>query len=494
MTRLHECRRSLPERVAVLGCTEAPPSSSRLTVAFAPQLLPPTCRAISASPPPRGSRPACIRITPSAAVRARPPPFSTSNSQCRLTSSAASSSTVSDVLHAWPCRSRAKPLAAAARHAVVLHVAQLLLLFLLLDTRSPRPCRITPAHARTACASAPRLPRHHALAPLTPAPAVRCSLPRACAAARALRLRTRAEPRCSCAPPARHRFRSPNRCPAPHAWPPVRLCLRPTPATSVRSPSASAAPPARAPRLPAPRRASHPPSRRRSCSCEPLLFAARQRISTRPHTRACLRHQNLLPSRANTCCRSPGDRPSPPLPGSAPTAAHRPSRPSWPHPRCSRAARPQLRATTACCREPPFARARLRLGPASRTSRTTPPRAVPPRLGPLGAAPPLARARAEPPPLPRPAPGPRTPARPRAPAVARPRARPHAAGASLIGGEREGKMELNRAAAVGKKIRAPGIREQRRRMNRFPQGPIRKYRKLQGPDCKTKFPVDLKPK
>jgi hypothetical protein len=33
-----------------------PPSSSRLTAAFAPQLLLPTCRAISVSPPPRGSR------------------------------------------------------------------------------------------------------------------------------------------------------------------------------------------------------------------------------------------------------------------------------------------------------------------------------------------------------------------------------------------------------------------------------------------------------
>jgi hypothetical protein len=40
----------------VLGCIEAPPSSSRLTAAFAPQLLLPTCRAISASPLPRGSR------------------------------------------------------------------------------------------------------------------------------------------------------------------------------------------------------------------------------------------------------------------------------------------------------------------------------------------------------------------------------------------------------------------------------------------------------
>jgi hypothetical protein len=36
-------------------------------------------------------------------------------------------------------------------------------------------------------------------------------------------------------------------------------------------------------------------------------------------------------------------------------------------------------------------------------------------------------------------------------------------------------------------------KQRRRRMNSFPQGPMRKYRKLQGPICKTKFPVDLKP-
>jgi hypothetical protein len=29
-------------------------------------------------------------------------------------------------------------------------------------------------------------------------------------------------------------------------------------------------------------------------------------------------------------------------------------------------------------------------------------------------------------------------------------------------------------------------------MNRFPQGPMRKYRKLQGSVGKAKFPVDLK--
>jgi hypothetical protein len=59
--------------------------------------------------------------------------------------------------------------------------------------------------------------------------------------------------------------------------------------------------------------------------------------------------------------------------------------------------------------------------------------------------------------------------------------------------EREGKMELNRAAAVGKEIRAPEIRKQRRKGIGFLQGLIRKYRKLQGLACKIKFPVDLKP-
>jgi hypothetical protein len=55
-------------------------------------------------------------------------------------------------------------------------------------------------------------------------------------------------------------------------------------------------------------------------------------------------------------------------------------------------------------------------------------------------------------------------------------------------------VDKNGVRPVGKKIRAPGIREQRRRMNRFTQGLMRKYRKLQGLVCKTKFSVDLKPK
>jgi hypothetical protein len=46
---------------------------------------------------------------------------------------------------------------------------------------------------------------------------------------------------------------------------------------------------------------------------------------------------------------------------------------------------------------------------------------------------------------------------------------------------------------VGKKIRAPGIRKQRRGKE-ISQGFMRDFRKLQGPVCKTKVPIDLKPK
>jgi hypothetical protein len=44
-------------------------------------------------------------------------------------------------------------------------------------------------------------------------------------------------------------------------------------------------------------------------------------------------------------------------------------------------------------------------------------------------------------------------------------------------------------------IRKPGRRnKQGRRRDGILQGPIRKYRKLRGPVCKTKFSVDLKPR
>jgi hypothetical protein len=47
-----------------------------------------------------------------------------------------------------------------------------------------------------------------------------------------------------------------------------------------------------------------------------------------------------------------------------------------------------------------------------------------------------------------------------------------------------------------RKKETPGkdIEEQRRRRKVTSQGLMRNYRKLQGPICKTKFPVDLKPK
>jgi hypothetical protein len=102
-----------------------------------------------------------------------------------------------------------------------------------------RPCRIAPAHARTACASAPRLPRHHALAPLTPAPAARIHAP-----APTLLRRARADPPARLGHSARHcslRAACLRTVPAPaalarmpHAWPtsapePARSSSKPPP-------------------------------------------------------------------------------------------------------------------------------------------------------------------------------------------------------------------------------------------------------------------------
>jgi hypothetical protein len=58
--------------------------------------------------------------------------------------------------------------------------------------------------------------------------------------------------------------------------------------------------------------------------------------------------------------------------------------------------------------------------------------------------------------------------------------------------EEGNKMRLD-AAAGGKKIRTPGIREQRRRGKEISQGLMCDFRKPQGLVCKAKFPVDLKP-
>jgi hypothetical protein len=57
----------------------------------------------------------------------------------------------------------------------------------------------------------------------------------------------------------------------------------------------------------------------------------------------------------------------------------------------------------------------------------------------------------------------------------------------------EEKKCFGAAAAGGKVISVPGIREQRRRGKEICQGLMRNFWKLQGPVCKTKFPVDLKP-
>jgi hypothetical protein len=79
--------------------------------------------------------------------------LSSSSPQCRRTSPVAFFSTASNVYHARPsCTPTQSPPELTeleyrhALHAVALHAAQLLLLFLLLDTRSLRPRRVTSAH------------------------------------------------------------------------------------------------------------------------------------------------------------------------------------------------------------------------------------------------------------------------------------------------------------------------------------------------------------
>jgi hypothetical protein len=59
--------------------------------------------------------------------------------------------------------------------------------------------------------------------------------------------------------------------------------------------------------------------------------------------------------------------------------------------------------------------------------------------------------------------------------------------------ERERKREV---LPVGKqkKRRRRQDKKQRRRGIGIPQGLMRNFRKLQGPFCKTKFPINLKPK
>jgi hypothetical protein len=46
---------------------------------------------------------------------------------------------------------------------------------------------------------------------------------------------------------------------------------------------------------------------------------------------------------------------------------------------------------------------------------------------------------------------------------------------------------------MGKKRKGARGKKQRRKGNRISQGPLREFRQLQGPFCKVKFPIDLKP-
>jgi hypothetical protein len=61
--------------------------------------------------------------------------------------------------------------------------------------------------------------------------------------------------------------------------------------------------------------------------------------------------------------------------------------------------------------------------------------------------------------------------------------------------ERERKKQVGigmEPGPMGKRIKVPGVREQRRRGKEISQGLMRNFRKLQGLVCKAKFPVDLK--
>jgi hypothetical protein len=215
----------------VPGCTASPSSSSRPTAAFASQLLLLTCRAISAPPPPRESRPACIRAAPSAAIS------STASDQCVVhhyswlhfscgqhfvehlncvldTATvfphlAQKLSTTTPPARAWspatawsPSRTASLPALLAPAHAVVRCscscVARVPLTRLLHASRTPVQCPRQPLRA-----PAPPVPAARAAA----APARACAC--ACSSARA-RSALAPAPRSGAAPPlAQRRLRSP---------------------------------------------------------------------------------------------------------------------------------------------------------------------------------------------------------------------------------------------------------------------------------------------
>jgi hypothetical protein len=121
----------------VFGCIEAPPSSSRLTAAFASQLLLPTCLAKRVSLPPRGLGSARTRAVPSVAF----------------------SSTASNVHHARPSfiPTRLRPELAQREHRHMLHAATLHVVALLVNALHSSSC----CRARTRLGLAASLPRSH---------------------------------------------------------------------------------------------------------------------------------------------------------------------------------------------------------------------------------------------------------------------------------------------------------------------------------------------
>jgi hypothetical protein len=135
----------------VPGCTASPPSSSRPTTAFAPQLLFPIRHATLTPSPSRGLWSTCIRVVPSAAF----------------------SSMASNVYHARPsCTpTRSRPELAQREHHHALHAAALYVVALHSSSRSFASARVLllHSHAYATCIGA-------VLAP-TPVPASRALTP-----------------------------------------------------------------------------------------------------------------------------------------------------------------------------------------------------------------------------------------------------------------------------------------------------------------------------
>jgi hypothetical protein len=430
------------------SCTASPPSSSRPTTAFASRLLFPIRHAILTPPPSRGPWPACIRAVPSAAF----------------------SSTASNVHHARPsCTpTRSRPEFPQRRHRYALHVVVLHAVALhVVALHSPFYCR-THAHLGLAASQVPPRP----------------SSPSYC------RARSRCPP-CGSVP---SRHASP---PSAHART-VRVLGRVTSCLH-RSRAAAAAPLARARQYREPRACSS--------AATPILFCSRaatsrasfqRRLARVPLTR--LRHA----SRASHVHTRAYGRP---LLASARSPA--PAQAEPPHSALAHTLQPSAGAPLLGLPEPPLC-APARLAPVE-----PPPRAqqLPPAPAPVRCAPacacarPAARAashlspcraaaaRLEPPARARPA-----PAHPRASAaqlLRSSRAHTSRASARLWRGERgRGRTGVETRERERRRQRIKkhqGEEKQRRRGNGFPQGLMRNFRKLQGPVCKAKFPINPKP-